>query len=63
VFANLSDKGGFKEEYVEPSGMPQFGDKDILSRLEQLSEEPTKPVRARRKTTTTRKPRTPRTKK
>jgi hypothetical protein len=66
VFANLSDKGGFKEEYVEPSGMPQFGDKDILSRLEQLSEEPTKPVRARRKSTTTkttRKPRTPRTKK
>jgi hypothetical protein len=63
VFANLSDKGGFKEEYVEPSGMPQFGDKDILSRLEQLSEEPTKPVRARRKTTTPRKPRTPRTKK
>jgi hypothetical protein len=65
VFSNLSDKGGFKEEYVEPSGMPQFGDKDILSRLEQLSEEPTKPVRARRKslTTTTRKPRTPRSKK
>jgi hypothetical protein len=64
VFANLSDKGGFKEEYVEPSGMPQFGDKDILSRLEQLSEEPVKPVRVRRaKTTTTKKPRTPRTKK
>jgi hypothetical protein len=63
VFSNLSDKGGFKEEYVAPSGMPQFGDKDILSKLEQLSEEPTKPVRARRKTTTTRKPRTPRTKK
>ena len=61
VFSNLSDKGGFKEEYVAPSGMPQFGDKDILSKLEQLSEEPTKPVRARR--TTTRKPRTPRTKK
>jgi hypothetical protein len=65
VYANLSDKGGFKEEYVEPSGMPQFGDKDMLSKLEKLSEEPTKPVRARRKstTTTTRKPRTPRTKK
>jgi hypothetical protein len=64
VFANLSDKGGFKEEYVEPSGMPQFGDKDILSRLEQLSEEPIKPVRVRRaKATTTKKPRTPRTKK
>jgi hypothetical protein len=63
VFANLSDNSGFKEDYVAPSGMPQFGDKDILSKLEQLSEEPTKPVRARRKTTTTRKPRTPRTKK
>jgi hypothetical protein len=65
VFANLSDKGGFKEEYVEPSGMPQFGDKDILSRLEQLSEEPVKPVRIRKSkaTTTTRKPRTPRSKK
>lgn len=65
VFSNLSDKGGFKEEYVQPSGMPQFGDKDMLSKLEQLSQEPTKPVRARRKSTTTtnRKPRTPRTKK
>ena len=63
VFSNLTDKGGFKEEYVEPSGMPQFGNKDILSKLEQLSEEPTKPVRTRRKTTTPRKPRTPRNKK
>jgi hypothetical protein len=65
VFANLSDKGGFKEEFIEPSGMPQFGDKDMLSKLEKLSEEPTKPVRARRKSTTTtpKKPRTPRTKK
>jgi hypothetical protein len=63
VFSNLSDKGGFKEEYIEPSGMPQFGDKDILSKLEQLSDEPTKPVRARRKSVTSKKPRTPRTKK
>jgi len=64
VFSNLSEKSGFKEQYVEPSGMPQFGDKDILSRLEQLSEEPVKPVRIRRaKATTTKKPRTPRTKK
>jgi hypothetical protein len=63
VFANLSDNGGFKEDYVAPSGMPQFGDKDILSKLEQLSEEPTKPVRVRKTRTTTRKPRTPRTKK
>jgi hypothetical protein len=65
VFSNLNDRGGFKEEFIEPSGMPQFGDKDMLSKLEKLSQEPTKPVRARRKsaTTTTRKPRTPRTKK
>jgi hypothetical protein len=63
VFSNLSDKGGFKEEYIEPSGMPQFGDKDILSKLEQLSQEPTKPVRKRKASTTPRKPRTPRTKK
>jgi len=64
VFSNLSEKSGFKEEYIEPSGMPQFGDKDILSRLEKLSEEPVKPVRIRKaKTTTTRKPRTPRSKK
>jgi len=63
VFSNLTDRGGFKEEYVEPSGMPQFGDKDMLSRLEKLSEEPTKPVRQRKASTTPRKPRTPRTKK
>jgi len=66
VFSNLSDKGGFKEEFIEPSGMPQFGDKDMLSKLEKLSNEPVKPVRVRRTkatTTTTRKPRTPRTKK
>jgi hypothetical protein len=65
VFSNLSDKGGFKEAFVEPSGMPQFGDKDMLSRLEQLSEEPVKPVRTRRtKATTTKAPaRKPRTKK
>ena len=63
VFSNLTDKGGFKEEYVEPSGMPQFGDKNILSTLEKLSEEPVKPVRQRKASTTPRKPRTPRTKK
>ena len=63
VFSNLTDKGGFKEEYVEPSGMPQFGDKDILSKLEKLSEEPVRPVRQRKSSTTPRKPRTPRTKK
>jgi hypothetical protein len=63
VYSNLSDKGGFKEEFVEPSGMPQFGDKDILSKLEKLSQEPTKPVRKRKASTTPRKPRTPRAKK
>lgn len=63
VFANLSDNGGFKQEFVEPSGMPQFGNKDMLSKLEKLSEEPTKPVRQRKASTTPRKPRTPRAKK
>jgi hypothetical protein len=63
VFSNLSDKGGFKEEYVAPSGMPQFGNKDMLSKLEKLSQEPTKPVRQRKASTTPRKPRTPRAKK
>lgn len=63
VFNNLKSTGGFKEEYVEPSGMPQFGDKDILSELAKLSDEPTKPVRKRRTTATVKKPRTPRTKK
>ena len=44
--------------------MPQFGNKDILATLEKLSDEPVKPVRVRRlKATTTKKPRTPRTKK
>lgn len=63
VFSNLSEGTGFKQEFVEPSGMPQFGDKDMLSRLEKLSEEPTRPVRKRATSTKPRKPRTPRTKK
>ena len=64
MFSNLTEKSGFKEEYAEPSGMPQFGNKDILATLEKLSDEPVKPVRVRRlKATTTKKPRTPRTKK
>jgi len=63
VFANLGEGVGFKEEYVAPSGMPQFGDKDMLSKLEKLSNEPVKPVRKRKASTTPRKPRTPRTKK
>jgi hypothetical protein len=64
VYSNLSEKNGFKEEYIEPSGMPQFGNKDILATLEKLSDEPVKPVRVRRtKSTTTKKPRTPRSKK
>jgi hypothetical protein len=63
VFSNLTEKEGFKEEYVEPSNMPQFGNKDILATLEKLSDEPVKPVRVRRTKTTTKKPRTPRSKK
>lgn len=61
VFNNLKDNGGFKEEYVEPSGMPQFGDKSTLDMLSKLSDEPTKPVRKRRTTATAKKPRTTRT--
>jgi hypothetical protein len=63
VYSILSDKGGFADDYVEPSGMPTFGDKKILSELERLSEEPTKPVRRTRAnsgTKTTRTPRKPR---
>ena len=60
VFSNLTDRGGFKEEFIEPSGMPQFGDRDMLSKLERLSEEPTKPVKKRVASTKPRKPRTPR---
>jgi hypothetical protein len=66
VFNNLKSTGGFKEEYIEPSNMPQFGDKSTLDMLSKLSDEPTKPVRKRRTTATakkTRTPRTPRTKK
>ena len=63
VFSNLTDNGGFKEEFVEQSGMPQFGDKDMLSKLEKLSQEPVKPVRQRKASTTPRKPRTPRNRK
>jgi hypothetical protein len=64
VYSNLKERTGFTQDYVEPSGMPQFGDKDILATLEKLSDEPVKPVRVRRaKATTTKKPRTPRTKK
>jgi hypothetical protein len=63
VFNNLKGSGGFKEEYVEPSGMPQFGDKSTLDMLSKLSDEPTKPTRKRRTSATAKKPRTPRTKK
>lgn len=45
VYSQLTDRGGFKDEYEAPIGMPTFGDKDILSELERLSGEPTKPVR------------------
>ena len=48
VYSQLTDRGGFKDEYVAPSGMPTFGDKDMLSELERLSGEPTKPVRKTR---------------
>jgi hypothetical protein len=49
VFNNLKDNGGFTDEFKGVDNMPKFGDTEILSQLEKLSEEPTKPVR---KTTT-----------
>jgi hypothetical protein len=45
VFNNLKDSGGFSQDYREADNMPKFGDREILSQLEKLSEEPTKPVR------------------
>ena len=45
VFNNLKDSGGFSKEYNEADNMPKFGDAEILSQLEKLSQEPTKPVR------------------
>lgn len=61
VYSVLSDRGGFKDEYVAPSGMPTFGDKKTLADLERMSNEPVKPVRKTRansgaKKPTTRKP-------
>jgi hypothetical protein len=45
VYSNLQDKVGFAEDFKEADNMPKFGDREILSQLEKLSEEPTKPVR------------------
>ena len=59
VYSNLKGGGGFKEEYVSPNGMPEFGNTEILSELERLSGQPTKPVRRTRATvkkSTARKP-------
>lgn len=45
TFANLREVEGFKHEYKEPDGMPQFGNKDILNKMEELAKNPQKPVR------------------
>lgn len=45
VFNNLKDNGGFAQEFKEADNMPKFGDTSILSEMEKLSGEPTKPVR------------------
>jgi hypothetical protein len=45
VFNNLKDNGGFSQDFQEADNMPKFGDAEILSQLEKLSGEPTKPVR------------------
>jgi hypothetical protein len=58
VYSQLNDRGGFKEEYVAPDGMPTFGNKDILDELSRLSNEPTKPVRKIRAKAPAKKPRT-----
>lgn len=63
VYSILSDKGGFKDEYVAPSGMPTFGDAKILADLERMSNEPVKPVRKTKANSGAKKPRTPRSKK
>jgi hypothetical protein len=63
VYSVLSDNGGFTDEYVEPSGMPTFGDKKTLAELERLSNEPIKPVRKTKANSVVKKPRTPRSKK
>ena len=63
VYSVLSDRGGFADEYVAPSGMPTFGDRKILSELERLSEEPIKPVRKTRANSGAKKPSTRKPKK
>lgn len=45
VYNNLKDNGGFAKEFTEADNMPKFGDTSILSEMERLSGEPTKPVR------------------
>ena len=59
VYNNLKDSGGFAKEFTEPDNMPKFGDTEILSQLEKLSGEPTKPVR---KTTGAKRGRKPKAK-
>jgi hypothetical protein len=58
VFANLRDaKGGFAEDYKAPAGMPDWGNPDVLATLEQIGDNPKRPVRAKRTPKTgTRKP-------
>lgn len=57
VFANLTDKDGFTDDFKSVAGMPEFGDPKILSELERLGgNQPEKPVRKKR-TTATKKPR------
>ena len=57
VFANLTDKDGFTDDFKDVAGMPTFGDPTILSELEKLSNnDPKKPVR-RTRATAVKKPR------
>ena len=55
VYSNLKDTGGFQVETPTPSGMPEFGNVEILSELERISSESTPSTK--RKRTTLKKPR------
>lgn len=61
TFSNLNNNGGFGADYVEPSGMPDFGNEEILSTLESIAngnvQKPVRKSRSATKKPTTRKPR------
>lgn len=60
VFANLREVEGFKHDYVAPEGMPRFGDKETLAKMEELAKNPQKPVRKSSKTSAVKEAKKPR---